>query len=454
MSRGRSPTVLARMWRWACLLLALGCDRPRAVAGPDLPATADGTREAARPIELLTWWGPVGQSNPTEALIAVHRSMYPRDVIVNAKTIFASEARRTTRMQLESGDPPDVFQSTIGKDHMQWVLTNGVDDRAAKIRAIDGLIDDVPSWRKVIPPWLLGKMSFAGKLYGVPATVHRVNAVFYNKDVLRQNGLAVPSSIEDLEGAGEKLRAAGIPLFAIGSREPWLAHVVFEDLLVAREGPQFYESYFRGKELVDDPRIVETLRAALRLLRYRGAELAPVDPTRLTWIEAAQQVAKGEAAATVTGDWAEVLFAPDGLGEGDAVVEAAFPGTEETLVATVDTFSIPVAAKNLEGAKRLIATIGSEQGQRILSKVKGGLSPRSDVSATLPGAMKRKKFELLREGRMVLGLSALLPPRFRDDVNWALLEMVKQDDIEPVMQTLRSRYRLLSAPADAESRPF
>ncbi|HZU83077.1 MAG TPA: ABC transporter substrate-binding protein [Polyangiaceae bacterium] len=454
-ARSSAPWGLAIQWIVPAVAL-LACDGPRADRAaaveppPSRHAESFDSGDASRPVEFLSWWGPVGESNPTEALLAFHKSRYPQDLIVNAKTIFAGQARKTAKAQLESGDPPDVFQSTIGKDHMQWVLTNGIDGRGAKILAVDDFIEDAAEWRKVIPAGLLAEMSFDGKLYGVPATVHRINAVFYNRRVLRSHGLAVPSSVAELENAGETLRAAGIPLFAIGAREPWpLGHFVFEGLLVALEGPAFYKSYFSGRERADDPRIVEALRVALRLLRYARA-----DSARLTWLQAGEKVAKGEAAATVTGDWAEVFFAPNGLGPDDAVVEGAFPGSENTLVFTVDVFSVPVASKNLSGAKRLLSTIGSQQGQRLLSRVKGCLSPRSDVDAELVGPMRRRKFELLRDGRTVMGLVGLIPPRFYEDVNWALLDMMEQDDVEPVVQTLRARYRLLSAPADLEVRPF
>jgi len=36
-----------------------------------------------------------------------------------------------------------------------------------------------------------------------------------------------------------------------------------------------------------------------------------------------------------------------------------------------------------------------------------------------------------------------VPARFAEDLNAALPEMLEQGDIEPVMQTLRTRYALL-----------
>jgi len=443
-----------RLWSivaGAALLLA--CDRPRASAGSPGKAvpTSRPVDEAARPIELLTWWGKVGDSNPIEAFYAVHRRRYPLDLIVDAKTNLSDQARRTRKEQIESGEPPDVFQATIGKDHMQWVLTNGADARDSKVLALDDVMaDDVRAWRAVVPARILELVSFDGKLYGLPATVHRINAGYANRRVFREHGLDVPRSVADLLSAAEVLGAAGVPLVAIGAREPWaLRLLVFEGLLVALDGADFYESYLAGKERADDPRVLEALRLGLALMRHANA-----DWDGLTWMQAAEMVARGKAAWTPAGDWAGVLFAPGELAPAGDVVETAFPGAEDTLVYTVDVFSATVAAKNLAGAERLLSTIGSEEGQRALSRIKGCLSPRSDVNAYDASPTQQRKARLLRDGRITLGAVSLAEPRFCEDVQAALAEMVKQGDVEPVVQTLRSRYRLLSKAADLATRPF
>jgi hypothetical protein len=51
--------------------------------------------------------------------------------------------------------------------------------------------------------------------------------------------------------------------------------------------------------------------------------------------------------------------------------------------------------------------------------------------------------ELLRRGNLALALSGIVPTRFHDDVNWALLDMAKRRDIKPALDMLRSRYHLL-----------
>jgi glucose/mannose transport system substrate-binding protein len=256
---------------------------------------------------------------------------------------------------------------------------------------------------------------------------------------LAAHGLAPPASVADLKAAGRKLRAAGVPLFAIDGKEPWqLGHFVFEDLLVAREGADFYRSYFSGAERPDDPRMVKTLEEALELLRY-----ANPDWQELSFLEASDLVVQGKAAISVGGDWMTVYYAPDGLIDSSPIGEGAFPGSEQTFVFTLDLFSVPVSAKNPAGAKRFLTTVLSAEAQRVLAKVKGCISPRTDVNDAGATAIQRQKAELLRRGDLALALSGIVPKQFHDDVNWALIDMAKQRNIKPALQALRSRYHLL-----------
>jgi hypothetical protein len=84
----------------------------------------------------------------------------------------------------------------------------------------------------------------------------------------------------------------------------------------------------------------------------------------------------------------------------------------------------------------------SAETQRVLAKVKGCFSPRTDMNVGTT-AIQRQKAELLRRGDLALALSGIVPKQFHDDVNWALIDMVKQRNVQPALQALRSRYHLL-----------
>jgi glucose/mannose transport system substrate-binding protein len=426
-------------------MAAIGC-RPAARAidgdasspavGPS-PSAADDGGVNGRPIELFTWWPKVGEADALEALSAAHRKRYPGDVLIDATAGASNQARSTLRRRMEHDEPPDTFQANAGRDLMQWVLVNGVDDSASRLEPLNGLIPDVAEWRRVMPQPLLDLLTHEGKLYGVPSNVHRINSVFYSRAVFRRFGLSEPKTLDDLRRMARKLDGSGVRLLALGSRDPWtLALVAFECLLVAREGPAFYQAYFGGRLRTDDPRVVADLDAFLELVAA-----ANDDHAQLSWLQALDLVISGKAAMTIMGDWARGALANRGLKLGDDYGEIAFPQTDGVFVFTSDAFGLPKLAKNREGAVRLLQTMGSVDGQRAMNGAKDALSARVDVPPGDP--VLEKKLALLKSGPLVLALSGLVPGRFADDVAGGLADTARQHDAEPAIHALRSRYALL-----------
>jgi glucose/mannose transport system substrate-binding protein len=417
------------------LLGAGACGPPKALAQSlEAQVTATG-----RPIEMFTWWERVGDSDALGALIKEQQRRYPGDVIINASAGLSGLARKTLRTRMLRHEPPDTFQANAGFDLLQWVLMNGMDARETRLLPLDQMVPGAADWRRVMPPAVLEQVTYDGKIYGVPSNVHRINSVFYNKQVFARYGLSEPSSVADLPAMARKLQGSGVTLIAVGSREPWtVALMTFECLLVAREGPEVYRDYFRGRLRADDPRIARTLEATLRLFAFVNP-----DHAKLSWLQAVDLVIRGQAAMTVMGDWARVSFNAHGLSAGVDYGEMAFPGTAGAFVFTSDAFSLPTDAKNKAGARRLLETIGSPEGQRAISLAKGALAARLDVPPPGTDPAEKAKAALLQKGPLVLALSGIVPRIFSEDLAAALAEMLAEHDIGPVIQTLRSRYSLL-----------
>jgi len=419
------------------LAMAAGAACGRGATGDPVPGPAGAAPQ--RPIEIFSWLERIGDSDPLGALATEHRRHYPDDVIINARAALSGLARKALRNRMLHNEPPDTFQANVGSDLMQWVLTNGSDARESKLLPLDDLVAGVASWREAMPAPLVERVSYDGKIYGVPADLHRNNTVFYNKKIFARYGLAEPKTLADLTAMGEKLRGSGIPLIAVGSREPWtVALLMFECLLVAREGPAFYQDYFTGGLTAADPRVIRTLEAGLGLFAF-------VNPNHreLSWLQAVEMVTHGEAAMTVMGDWARAPFIEGGLKLGEDYGEMPFPETAGTFVFSADAFTLPVDAKNRPGVQRLLSVIGSPEGQQAISHSRGTLSARIDVPPPETDPILTANYALLKKGPLVIALSGLLPAQFGDDLSAALTEMLDQHDVDPVVHTLRSRYVLL-----------
>jgi glucose/mannose transport system substrate-binding protein len=411
-----------------------GCNDKAAATQPSV-----SERPEASPIEMFTWWTREGENDALGALVRAHNQTFPEDDVINATAELSGLARQTLGERMQRGDPPDTFQANAGQDLMRWVLPNGLDDRESRLQPLNSLFDDFDGWIKAFPPEIVREVSYQGKLYGVPSNLHRINELFYNQHLMKRFGFEEPRSLADLRAMGQALEGSGIPLFALGTREPWtLALFTLECVLLAEHGPEFYVDYFRGNLRADDPRMRQTLTQSLALLKYVNA-----DHARLSWLQALQLVARGRALMTVMGDWARVSFNVHDQVLGRDFGEQAFPGTEDVVAFTSDAFALPSGAKNKLGAARLLRTLGSAPGQLAIAKARQALPARLDVEVPDADAELRERSRLVRGGRLVLAQSGLVPARFADDVNRALAEMVETGDVDRVLHTLRSRYALL-----------
>jgi len=380
-----------------------------------------------------------GAIDPMGGLVSAHRRRFPDDLVIQSGAGMSGLKRRALRARMLRNTPPDAFEANAGGDLLQWVLFNGVDASESKLLPLDDLVEGISTWRRVVPPAVLEQVSYQGKIYGVPVNVYRVNTVFYNARVFRRFGLVEPTSVEDLPAMAEKLRGSGIPLIALGSRDPWtLALLTFECLLVAREGPQFYADYFHGRTDPADGRLLGTLQAALAWQTFFNH-----DHAGLSWSDAVDMVVEGRAAMTVMGDWAASEFESRGMRPGVDFGEIPFPGSAATFVFTADSYGLPAAARNVEGARRLLATMGTPEAQHAMNDPRGALSARLDVPAPSRSPLAAANHDLLERGALVLALSGLVPPGYASDVGAGLMEMMTERDVEPAVLTLRSRRILL-----------
>jgi glucose/mannose transport system substrate-binding protein len=429
--------------RLVALIVALGGLGALEVACRREAADVGGgtARAPASPIEIYTWWNKLGSIDPVGGLAEVHRRRHPDDLIMDAISGVdrSGLTRKALRARMMANDPPDTFEANAGHDLLQWVEMNGADASRSKLAALDDLVAGVADWRRTVPQPIVDQVSYRGKTYGVPVNIYRLNTVFYSKSVFERFQLTEPKSPDDFVAMNEKLRGSGIPLFAVGSREPWtLALIAFECLLIAREGPSFYVDYFHGQVAPDEPRIRRTLEETLRL-----APLFNQDFEQLSWSEAIERVVSGRAAMSIMGDWARTIFDGRGLRVDVDFGQIPFPGTADTFVFTSDAFALPLAAKNPAGARRLLATMGTLEAQVAMNQSRGALSARRDVPAPGRAAIALANHALLAQGALVLALSGLVSPAFERDVAQSLAEMFTEGDVSPVLQTLRSRHVLL-----------
>ena len=113
---------------------------------------------------------------------------------------------------LNSGDAPDIFMAR-GGGKLADVVEAG--------QAQEITVDDAT--RTAVGDAAFNAFTIDDKVYGMPMSI-LPGGIYYSKDLFAQAGITdTPKTIEDLEGAVDKLKAAGIAPIALGAKDAWPA---------------------------------------------------------------------------------------------------------------------------------------------------------------------------------------------------------------------------------------
>jgi multiple sugar transport system substrate-binding protein len=151
---------------------------------------------------------------------------------------------------LPAGEGPDVFY--VEPDWTEYVT-------AGYIVPLDDLVD----W-STIQDWARKTWMHDGKTYGLPQEAY-TNEIYYNKDLLKKLGVALPAGGQLSQGQFldlvKKAKAAGMTPIAqgVGDRPFPGAYIVGEALL-RKLGKDDYTKLWTGKLSYEDPRVVEVLK--------------------------------------------------------------------------------------------------------------------------------------------------------------------------------------------------
>jgi multiple sugar transport system substrate-binding protein/raffinose/stachyose/melibiose transport system substrate-binding protein len=135
-------------------------------------------------------------------------------VTITMQSIQNEEMDGKLQTALNSGDAPDIFMARGG---------GKLADVVAAGQAMD-ITDSIDSATKAaVPEGVLSAFEVDGKIYGMPTAV-LPGGIFYSKDLFAAAGIdAVPTTIDELNTAVDKLKAADIAPIAVGAKDAWPA---------------------------------------------------------------------------------------------------------------------------------------------------------------------------------------------------------------------------------------
>ena len=303
--------------------------QPEATEAPEQPAATE-----APPAEKvnITWWH-ISTADEHKALwqkmadeyMAAHPNV---NIEITVLENEAFKTKLTTVMQ--SGEPPDIFQSWGGGVMNEYAKAGLLKDISADLDADGG------AWRDTFASGALGVYSYLGKNYGVPWDMGMIG-FWYNKELFAQAGITTPPTtwtefLDDVKA----LKAAGITPIALGEGDKWPGMHMWAYLVTRLGGKENFEgALLRTGSFTDAPFIEagNKLNELIALEPFQDGFLGA------TYGDEATAVGNGKAAMELMGQWAPAVQrdnSEDKQGLGDKLGFFAFPMVEGGVGAPTD----------------------------------------------------------------------------------------------------------------------
>ena len=297
-------------------------EAPAQPAATEAPAQPAATEAPAPEKVTITWWH-IQVADDQKALwqqLADDYMAANPNVTIEI-TVLENEAFKTKLTTvMQSGDPPDVFQSWGGGTMNEYV--NG------------GLLKDITpdldegGWRDTFSPGALGVYSYQGKNYGVPRDMGAVG-FWYNKELFTQAGIdSPPATWTELLEDVKKLKAAGITPIALGEGDKWPGAFWWEYLAVRIGGKAAFDAAYSHQGSFTDAPFVE---AGVKLQELMALEPFQSGFLGSSWPDEQVVMATSKGAMDLMGQWAPGAFkdaSVDKKGLGDKLGWFPFPAVE------------------------------------------------------------------------------------------------------------------------------
>ncbi len=317
-------------------------------------------------MEIFSWW-PAGEGTALDTLVRRLKSRYPQVEVVFAAAGDASESsvRAELKARMRDGEPPDCIQVPAGRELIgPWASAGQLED-------LSGLYQS-EGWASVFPKDLIRLLRTDGGLWSVPVAIKRSNLMWYVPANLEKWNVTPPETWRAFFQIAPRLKAQGVVPLALASN--WSACHLWESVALAVLGPDKWEALWDGDLDWISEEMILVWQIFDGILEYTSPDAAAV-----TWQEAADRMARGQAAFFIMGDWAAAYMAATlDLTPGPDFGWSVAPGTAGVFMFLAEAFGLPKGVANREAALAWLKVVGSREGGDALNPLKGAISARLD----------------------------------------------------------------------------
>jgi glucose/mannose transport system substrate-binding protein len=337
-------------------------------AAASVVAISSATAAFAEPqAEVLHWWTSGGEAKSVAVLQEEFASKGGTWTDMPVAGGGGDAAMTALRARVLSGNAPTAVQLK-GPAIQEWYEEGVLADISA--------VAEAQGWADVLPASIAGHMKCDGTWCAAPVNVHRVDWIWANADVLKANGIDMPTTWDEFNAAADKLQAAGVIPLAHGG-QAWQDATVFEAVALSILGPDGFRKAFvdLDKDTLTSDDMIAVFDQMRKMRGYVDDNFSGRD-----WNLATAMVMNGEAAFQIMGDWAKGEFLAAGKAPGEDFLCASVPG--DGFLYNVDSFAMfDVDGDDKKAGQALLAElIVGKNFQKVFNLNKGSIPARVDVA--------------------------------------------------------------------------
>ncbi len=315
---------------------------------------------------LRVWW-----YEPPDSALGIawaealneFKAMHP-DVDVQFELKTFDQINSAGTMILNSSEAPDVLEYNKGNGTAGLAASQGLLQSLDEAYAANG-------WDKYISmdSLALGRYDEngvfgSGPLVGIPNYGEFVS-VFYNADMLAENGMTIPTTLEEFEAIMDQFVAKGITPIAEAANDYPAQHLMY--MLALSQADAEWVSTYEGLKAPLDP--APFVYAGQKLQDWVAKGYISADATGMNADDMTSQFMAGKSPFVVGGTWLSTSY---GNIDTFKASQFLFPGQKYAPGSTGNMWIVPKNAQNKDLAYDFITITLGEKVQNLMGN-SGGL---------------------------------------------------------------------------------
>lgn len=352
------------------------------------------------------------ESNAIDAMETVINNFNAANPGIKVNFVQVPDTATVLQSRAQLNEMPDMFGCTTGN--------------MFELMFEDGIIMDLTGqeFLSSVEPSSLEMSTYNGKNWRLPYSLS-CYGLYVRTDIFEEQGLALPTTWDELMDVCEKLTAAGITPFALPDKTMVYQRMERMMSFMSEDDTEFKQIAAGELEAKDSKLLQNYANASLQIVNYMTPESLGAEYT-----ESYQQLIAGQAAMTINGGWSLATLKDYDPDIKVALIPMPNPtGEESKVVVSIDTnFCISSSTKHPEECLKFFEYLAQPEVARVYANKEGSPCVINGVTVSTPELSVIS--EAMAEGKICLSQNAIWPSGFRKALGNVATELEIDQDVD------------------------